>query len=198
MTNQIKIALTGSIGMGKSTTLKVFKEEGVFVWSADEVVHKLYSKGGLAVAKIAKLIPSCVVDGLISRDCLKNKIKKNQSILKLLENIINPYLASDRLNFLRNNSDKKVLVFDLPLLFENNLENYFDIILIVSTTKAEQEKRLMARGTMDKEFLQIIKSKQISDKEKRKLAHHVFKTTTLEKTKQDVKNLLKEIGYFDA
>ena len=198
MTNQIKIALTGSIGMGKSTTLKVFKEEGVFVWSADEVVHKLYSKGGLAVAKVAKLMPSCIVDGLISRDCLKNKIKKNQSILTLLENIINPYLASDRLNFLRNNFDKKVLVFDLPLLFENNLENNFDIILVVSTTKAEQKKRLMARGAIDEEFLQIINSKQISDKEKRKLGHHIFETTTLEQTKQDVKNLLKEIGYFDA
>ncbi|MFQ3354881.1 MAG: dephospho-CoA kinase [Paracoccaceae bacterium] len=198
MINQIKIALTGSIGMGKSTALKLFKDEGVFVWSADEVVHKLYSKGGLAVAEVAKLIPSCVVDGLISRDRLKNKIKKNKSILTLLENIINPHLASDRLNFIRNNSDKKVLVFDLPLLFENNLENSFDIILVVSTGKEEQDKRLRARGTMDEEFLQIIKSRQIPDKEKRKLGHYVFETTTLEKTKQDVKNLLKEIGYFDA
>jgi dephospho-CoA kinase len=194
----IKIGLTGCIGMGKSTTLKMFRNEGVSTWSADEVVSRLYTKGGEAVLKVQALTPESVVNNAVSRENLREEVKKRPELLLSLELIVNPLIKTDRERFLCSNSEHRAVVLDLPLLFENKMESDFDIIVVVSASEAEQKERVLSRNTMDIKLLNIIKSKQISDKEKRSRADFVFETTSIEKTKKDVKCFLREVGINNA
>lgn len=194
----IKIGLTGCIGMGKSTTLKMFEDEGVLTWSADEAVSRLYAKDGKAVLKVQALTPESVVNNSVSREKLREQVKNRPEILLSLELIVNPLIKTDRENFLRSNSQKKAVVLDLPLLFENKMELEFDIIVVVSAPARVQEERVLSRNTMDIKLLNIIKSKQISDEEKKSRADFVFETTSIERTKKDVKEFLKEVGISNA
>lgn len=194
----IKIGLTGCIGMGKSTTLKMFQNEGVSTWSADEAVSRLYTKGGQAVLKVQALTPESVVDNAVSREKLREEVKKRPELLLSLELIVNPLIKTDRERFLCYNSEHRAVVLDLPLLFENKMESDFDIIVVVSATEEEQKERVLSRNTMDIKLLDIIKSKQISDKEKRSRADFVFETTSIEKTKKDVRCFLREVGINNA
>ena len=198
MRKLIKIGLTGCIGMGKSTTLKMFQNEGVSTWSADEAVSRLYAKGGKAVLKVQALTPESVVNNAVSRENLREEVKKRPEILLSLELIVNPLIKTDRERFLCSNSEHRAVVLDLPLLFENKMESDFDIIVVVSTSEMEQKERVLSRNTMDIKLLNIIKSKQISDKEKRSRADFVFETTSIEKTKKDVKCFLREMGINNA
>lgn len=194
----IKIGLTGCIGMGKSTTLKMFEDEGVLTWSADEAVSRLYAKDGKAVLKVQALTPESVVNNSVSREKLREQVKNRPEILLSLELIVNPLIKTDRENFLRSNSQKKAVVLDLPLLFENKMELEFDIIVVVSASARVQKERVLSRNTMDIKLLNIIKSKQISDEEKKSRADFVFETTSIERTKKDVKEFLKEVGISNA
>ncbi len=194
----IKIGLTGCIGMGKSTTLKMFEDEGVLTWSADEAVSRLYAKDGKAVLKVQALTPESVVNNSVSRENLREQVKNRPEILLSLELIVNPLIKADRENFLRSNSQKKAVVLDLPLLFENKMELEFDIIVVVSAPARVQKERVLSRNTMDIKLLNIIKSKQISDEEKKSRADFVFETTSIERTKKDVKEFLKEVGISNA
>jgi len=194
----IKIGLTGCIGMGKSTTLKMFEDEGVLTWSADEAVSRLYAKDGKAVLKVQALTPESVVNNSVSREKLREQVKNRPEILLSLELIVNPLIKTDRENFLRSNSQKKAVVLDLPLLFENKMELEFDKIVVVSAPARVQEERVLSRNTMDIKLLNIIKSKQISDEEKKSRADFVFETTSIERTKKDVKEFLKEVGISNA
>ena len=194
----IKIGLTGCIGMGKSTTLKIFEDEGVLTWSADEAVSRLYAKDGKAVLKVQALTPESVVNNSVSRENLREQVKNRPEILLSLELIVNPLIKTDRENFLRSNSQKKAVVLDLPLLFENKMELEFDIIVVVSAPARVQKERVLSRNTMDIKLLNIIKSKQISDEEKKSRADFVFETTSIERTKKDVKEFLKEVGISNA
>ena len=194
----IKIGLTGCIGMGKSTTLKMFEDEGVLTWSADEAVSRLYAKDGKAVLKVQALTPESVVNNSVSRENLREQVKNRPEILLSLELIVNPLIKTDRENFLRSNSQKKAVVLDLPLLFENKMELEFDIIVVVSAPARVQKERVLSRNTMDIKLLNIIKSKQISDEEKKSRADFVFETTSIERTKKDIKEFLKEVGISNA
>ena len=198
MRKLIKIGLTGCIGMGKSTTLKMFQNEGVSTWSADEAVSRLYAKGGEAVLKVQALTPESVVNNAVSRENLREEVKKRPELLLSLELIVNPLIKIDRERFLCSNSEHRAVVLDLPLLFENKMESDFDIIVVVSASEMEQKERVLSRNTMDIKLLNIIKSKQISDKEKRSRADFVFETTSIEKTKKDVKCFLREMGINNA
>ena len=198
MRKLIKIGLTGCIGMGKSTTLKMFQNEGVSTWSADEAVSRLYAKGGKAVLKVQALTPESVVNNAVSRENLREEVKKRPEILLSLELIVNPLIKTDRERFLCSKSEHRAVVLDLPLLFENKMESDFDIIVVVSASEMEQKERVLSRNTMDIKLLNIIKSKQISDKEKRSRADFVFETTSIEKTKKDVKCFLREMGINNA
>lgn len=194
----IKIGLTGCIGMGKSTTLKMFEDEGILTWSADEAVSRLYEKDGEAVLKVQSLTPESIVNNSVSRENLREQVKKRPEILLSLELIVNPLIKTDRENFLRSNSQEKAVVLDLPLLFENKMESDFDKIVVVSASVRVQKERVLSRNTMDIKLLNIIKSKQISDKEKRSRADFIFETTSIERTKEDVKKFLKEVGISNA
>ena len=112
-----RLGLTGSIGMGKSTTATLFAQQGCAVWDADAAVHRLYGRGGAAVAPMAALFPDAVIDGAVSRDALKRIIAQDPQALRQIEQVVHPLLATDRADFIEN-AKSDILVFDIPLLFE--------------------------------------------------------------------------------
>lgn len=186
------LGLTGSIGMGKSTTAKMFAEAGISVWDADAAVHRLYSKNGAAVKPMAQIFPDAVVDGAVSRDVLKKIIAQDQTALSKIEQIVHPLLTQDRQNFIKT-ACSDILLFDIPLLYETGAEQWLDAVLVVSAPAEIQKQRVMARGGMTEAQLQIILSRQMSDAEKRDKADFIIETLTLDQTRADVERLLAEI-----
>ncbi len=187
-----KLGLTGSIGMGKSTTAAMFRDEGVPVWDADATVHKLYAKGGAAVLPIGQEFPDAIVDGTVDRDQLKQIIAKDAGVLPKLEAIVHPLVAADRAEFLDTNK-AELVVFDIPLLFETGADRWLDSVLVVTCPSEVQAKRVLDRGTMSSEQFQMILSRQMPDAEKRARADHVIETLTLDATRAAVRNLIAEL-----
>jgi len=192
------LGLTGSIGMGKSTTADMFRDEGVPVWDADATVHHLYQKGGDAVAAIGHAFPGAIVDGGISRDGLKKVIATDPDALSKIENIVHPLVAVSRLRFIEAHDDP-LIVFDIPLLYETGADKWLNSVLVVSAPPDTQQQRVMARPGMTDDQLQVILSRQIPDAEKRKRADHVIETLTLDGTRTAVQKLIAKIkGQIDA
>lgn len=186
------IGLTGSIGMGKSTTAKMFAEEGCAVWDADAAVHRLYSVGGAAVAPMQAAFPAAIVDGAVSRDALKVEIAKDGSALRVIEGIVHPLVAEDRQNFIAG-TDADIVVLDIPLLFEGSGHKMVDTTVCVSVPPEMQRERVLARGTMTEDQFEMIKAKQMPDAEKRALADHVVITDTLDHARDQVREIVNEI-----
>lgn len=191
-TAPFKIGLTGSIGMGKSTTAAMFAKEGIPVWDADAAVHRLYAKGGAAVEPIQTLLPDAIQDGAVNREVLKEHIAVKPSLLRDLEAIVHPLVRADRQRFLEDSSHPIVL-FDIPLLFESNSAAEMDAIVVVSTTEDQQKARVLARGTMDEAQFLAIKAKQMPDVEKRAQADYTVITNTIENAQDQVRDILKSI-----
>lgn len=187
-----KLGLTGSIGMGKSTTAAMFRDEGVPVWDADATVHKLYAKGGAAVLPIGQEFPDAIVDGTVDRDQLKQIIANDAGVLPKLEAIVHPLVAAERAEFLDANK-AELVVFDIPLLFETGADRWLDSVLVVTCPSEVQAKRVLDRGTMSPEQVQMILSRQMPDAEKRARADHVIETLTLDATRAAVRNLIAEL-----
>ena len=173
----IKIGLTGSVGMGKTTTAKVFEKLGCDVWDADETVHRLYSKGGKAVVKVAKLFPSAVEDGSISRSRLKAFLKNEPKYLKELEEIVHPLILEDRQNF-QKHTTSDVVVFDIPLLFETGADKEMDKTVCVFTSTKKQMERLKNRNKGFDDYYKQLISKQMPSNEKCDRADYVIETTS--------------------
>ena len=173
----IKIGLTGSVGMGKTTTAKVFEKLGCDVWDADERVHKLYSKGGKAVVEVAKLFPSSVEDGSISRSRLKALLKNEPKNLKELEEIVHPLILEDRQNF-QKHTTSDVVVFDIPLLFETGADKEMDKTVCVFTSSKKQMERLKNRNKGYDDYYKQLISKQMPSNEKCDRADYVIETTS--------------------
>lgn len=187
-----KLGLTGSIGMGKSTTARLFAEMGCALWDADAAVHRLYSRGGEAVEPLGAQFPSAIVDGAISRDRLKLLISENPGAFQAIERIVHPLVARDRANFLeQTNAD--ITVLDIPLLFETGSDAAMDATVCVTVPAEIQKKRVMERGTMTEAQFEAIRSKQMPDAEKRKKANYVIVTDTLEHARAQVQDVLNEI-----
>ena len=197
----IKLGLTGSIGMGKSTTAAMFRAMGIPVWDADETVHRLYAVGGAAVAPVAALIPDALLGGMINRDALKRAISTDATLLIRLEKIVHPLVAQDRAAFIERHADQPLVVLDIPLLFETGADAWLDAVLVVTTDPETQTARVMARpGMTDAAFAQIL-ARQTPDAEKRARADHVIATKTLEQTRADVTELIATLtgkGAVDA
>lgn len=195
------LGLTGSIGMGKSTTAKLFADQGIPVWDADASVHQLYSGDTPAVRQIAAMIPAAVEKNIVNRDTLKAAIAADQNILQKLEQIVQPLIAQSRADFVENaaqNGDKIVIV-DHPLLLESQSDRYCDAVLVVSVDAAEQRRRVLDRGTMDAKTLDIILAKQMPDAEKRNRADYIVETTTLDSARAQVHIIIDQIkDSFDA
>ena len=186
------LGLTGSIGMGKSTTAKMFVEKGCALWDADAAVHRLYAKGGAAVAPFAKAFPDAVIEGVVSRPALKEIIGRDPSALRHIETIVHPLVGQDRADFLAH-TNADIVVLDIPLLFETGGDARVDASVCVFTDDATQEARVLARGTMTREQFLAIKAKQLPAAEKCKRASYVIETDTLEHARAQVQNIVKTI-----
>lgn len=193
------LGLTGSIGMGKSTTARMFAEEGCALWDADAAVHRLYARGGAAVAPMAAAFPGAVEDGAVSRARLKEVIAADPEALSRIEAIVHPLVAQDRATFLAG-SEADITVLDIPLLFETGAEAQMDAVAVASVDATEQRRRLLARGKMTPEQFEAIIAKQMPDAEKRAKADYVIITDTLEHARTQVQAVVKEIraGLADA
>ncbi len=186
------IGLTGSIGMGKSTTAAMFAELGVPVWDADNAVHRLYSVGGAAVAPMRLIHPEAVVDGAVSRDALKHWIVDNATALGQIEKVVHPLVAADRANFIAN-AQADIVLLDIPLLFETGSDAQMDAVVVVTTLPDVQQSRVLARKGMTKTQFEMILAKQLPDAQKRERADYVIETTTLEHAKSQVRSVLEQI-----
>ena len=186
------LGLTGSIGMGKSTTSAMFAAEGIPVWDADAAVHRLYAKAGKAVAPITTLFPQAVNDGAVSRGELKSIIAANPMALSAIESIIHPLVAADRDAFVAA-APVGLIVLDIPLLFEKGTETTLDATLVVTAPADLQRKRVLARPGMTEAHFATILARQMSDREKRMRATHVVETLDLASTKAYVQALITYI-----
>lgn len=186
------LGLTGSIGMGKSTTAQMFRDAGVPVWDADAAVHEIYSKGGAAVSVFQEKLPQAVIDGAVSRTVLKDLIAADPSVIKTLEDIVHPLVADQRAAFLAK-QDAPLVVFDIPLLFETNAQDWLSSVLVVTAPPEIQKERVLARGQMTDTLFEKILSRQMPDAEKRRRADHVIETLTLDDTRAAVQKLIMEL-----
>lgn len=188
---QFLLGLTGSIGMGKTTTANMFRGFGIPVWDADHTVHELYKKGGLAVAPVAEKFPNAIVDGSVSRDALKGIIANDLAALGEIEAIVHPLVSENR-DKIRDQAEGLV-VFDIPLLFEIRADDWLDAVLVVSAPESVQRERVMAREGMTEAHFADIRSRQLPDNEKRARADFVIETQSIEQTKTEVESLIKRI-----
>ncbi len=187
-----RLGLTGSIGMGKSTTARMFADEGCALWDADAAVHRLYARGGAAVAPMAAAFPDAVRDGAVCRAALKEMIAADSTALRRIEQIVHPLVAADRQAFWAE-TVSDITVFDIPLLFENATEIHMDAVVCVTAPPDVQRDRVMARGTMSEEHFETILAKQLPDAEKRARADYVIETDTLENTREQVQAVIRDI-----
>ena len=190
--SRFKLGLTGSIGMGKSTTAAMFADEGCAVWDADAAVHRLYAEGGAAVAPLTADFPELAGNNSIPRDILREIIAKDASALKKIEAIVHPLVAKDRESFLADQSED-IVVLDIPLIFETGAEKKFDAVACVDVDLATQEARVLARGTMTKAQFEQIRAKQLPNAEKTKRADYVITTDTLEHARRQVQDIVADI-----
>ena len=188
-----RLGLTGSIGMGKSTTAAMFSERGFPVWDADQAVHRLYSPGGAAVGPVSAAFPGALKDGAIDRDALKSALGDDRAALSRLEAIVHPLVARDRADFLDRHQDSALIVFDIPLMFEGGSDKSMDGVAVVSTDAETQRARVLARPGMTNAHFQTILAKQLPDAEKRARATHVIETRTLEQTRREVLELIEKL-----
>ena len=187
-----KLGLTGSIGMGKSTTARIFADQGCGVWDADAAVHKLYGENGAAVAPLAAIFPQVLKKQAICRTAIKHLISDNSEALKQIENIVHPLVVRDRQLFIEQ-AKQAVLVFDIPLLYETHSQHQFDAVACVYISPEEQRRRVMDRGTMTAAQLDYILSKQMPIAKKRELSHYQIKTDSLEHVMAQVSAILADI-----
>jgi dephospho-CoA kinase len=172
------IGLTGSIGMGKSETAKMFARLGVPVYDADAAVHRLYEPGGAAVAEIAKAFLGCVKEGRVDRAALAERVTTDKNAFAALEKIVHPLVAREQQMFLEQASEAgaEMVLLDIPLLFESGGHARVDAIVVVSARHSVQRERVLARPGMTSEKLDHILSRQLPDIEKRAKAHFVVET----------------------
>ena len=187
------LGLTGSIGMGKSTTAKLFAEAGVPVYDADATVHLLYE--GEAVPLIEAAFPGTTANGKVDRSLLSVRVVHDAAAMKRLEGIVHPLLGASRQKFFDDaeRSGAPVAVVDVPLLFETGGEKRVDAVVVVTTSPENQRERILARGTMTHEALDAILARQLPDAEKRKRADFVVDTSHgLDPVRARIRDILVE------
>ena len=180
--------------MGKSTTARIFAEEGCAVWDADAAVHRLYASGGRAVEPIAAIYPSAIEAGAVSRARLKEIIGADPSALPRIASVVHPLVAEDRAAFIAAN-EAAIVVLDIPLLFETGGDARVDYTVVVSAPADVQRRRVLERGTMSVAQFDAILAKQMPDADKRRRADFVIETDTLEHAREQVRAVLEKLNH---
>jgi dephospho-CoA kinase len=197
----IVIGLTGSIGMGKTETARMFAKEGVPVFDSDTIVHRLYDKDGAAVAPIAAAFPDVVVDGRIDRNMLAKHLGANSQDFARLEAIVHPLVHAEQEKFLKKASRKnaRLAVLDIPLLFETGRDRDVDKIVVVSAPSDIQRRRVLSRPGMTEAKLAAILTRQLPDSEKRKRADFVVDSSRgLDHARGEVRRIIDVLSRGDS
>lgn len=192
----IVAALTGSIGMGKSTVLAMFADLGAAVWSADQAVHRLYAKEGRAVTPVAAAFPGVVIDGAVDRERLSAHVINDPERMRALEAIVHPLVGEDRAAFIERakRDGSEIAVLDIPLLFEGGGESAFDAVIVVSAPADVQRSRVLARPGMTAAKFEAILARQTPDEEKRRRADYVISTgQSLDATRMEVEIVVADL-----
>ena len=193
----IKIGITGSIGMGKSTVSSIFRKNNFKVWDADFEVHTLYKKGREGYKSIVSIYPELKDREEINRKKVFYLLREKKIDLKLIENIIHPLLIKSREKFFKKNEREKLLIFDIPLLFETNAQVWLDYVINVFCSEKNQKERLKKRKDFDTEKINYLISKQISINLKNKKADFLINTDQdLKQVEKQVFNIIKKIEKF--
>ena len=191
----ITLALTGSIGMGKSTVAAMFADAGVPLFDADACVHALQGHGGRLVPVIEARFPGSTRDGAVDRAALSARVIGNPSKLAALEAIVHPAVHEERARFIADHADAPALLFDIPLLFETRGEAAFDKVIVVSAPAALQRERVLTRAGMTEAKLDSILARQLPDADKRARADFVIDTSgSLDETRAQVVAILACLG----
>ena len=191
----IRIGLTGSIGMGKSTVARMFERAGIPVFDADAEVRRLQGSGGALVEKIGERFPGTVHGGVLDREKLAELVLEDPRLLTELERVVHPAVRDAREAFIDKHQNAAALVFEIPLLFETGGEKEFDKVVVVSAHADVQRERVLARAGMTAERLDAILERQIPDEEKRRRADFVVDTgTDLSTTEAQVDHILACLG----
>jgi dephospho-CoA kinase len=189
-----RLGLTGSIGMGKSTTAGFFAEAGIPVWDADAAVRRLYEPGGPAALAIGTRYPGAIgPNGGVLRPVLRDLIRGDPAVLDWLNSTVHPLTTADRTRFLQDHADAPIVLLDIPLLYETGADAGCDAVVVVSAPAATQRARVLARGEMSEADFQTILARQLPDAEKRLRADYLIETTTLEAARAAVKDVLTDI-----
>jgi dephospho-CoA kinase len=192
----LRVGLTGSIGMGKSETAKMFARLGVPVYDADAAVHRLYDKGGRAVEPLEAAFPGVVRDGQVDRALLSKRVTGNPEATRQVQEIVYPLMAGERQRFLDDAkaSGADIVVFDIPLLFETGGHAAMDAVVVCSAPSHVQRERVLARPGMTEEKFDYLLSRQTPDEEKRAKAHFVVVTDKgLDHAFEQVKMIVAEL-----
>ena len=189
----VLLGLTGSIGMGKSTTAAMFLKRGIPVWDADSTVHKLYAKNGAAVKFFNQEIPSAVSNGEVSRVALKKLIKEDINNLKKIEQIVRE--EQKKIKFIENSKkyNAPLIVLDIPLLFETGFYKVVDYIAVVTVDYTTQKQRVLDRESMTEEMFTQILDKQVSNEEKKRKADFIIPTETIEAAESKVQEIIFQL-----
>jgi dephospho-CoA kinase len=193
MRRPFRLGLTGSIGMGKSTTAAMFRDEGVPVWDADEAVRRLYAPGGAGAAAVARICPDAIdAEGGVLRDVLRDRIAADPPLLDRITAVVHPLVAANRQRFLAD-CPVDIVVLDIPLLYETGGEQHCDAVLVVTAPPEVQRHRLLARGGMTEAELAAIMARQMPDADKRARADYVIETRTPDQARAEVRALLNHL-----
>ncbi len=188
------LGLTGSIGMGKTTTAGFFRDAGVPVWDADATVHRLYMAGGAGARAIEALAPAAIKDGAVDRNALRKAVMETDGLMEKVEAAIHPIVAEDRLEFIKTCEDAKLIVCDIPLLFETSADLWLDGVLVVTADKATQKQRVMEREGMTEQVFNTIIAKQMPDSDKRERADFLIDTSEgMDHVRAEVLSLIERL-----
>ena len=191
----IRLALTGSIGMGKSTVAEMFARAGVPVFDADAVVRRLQGPGGSLVARIEERFPGTTGKDGVDREALSNRVVGDPAELAALESIVHPAVHHERTRFIVENGDASALLFEIPLLFETGGDEAFDKVIVVSAPSPVQRQRVLSRPGMTEEKFQALVARQTPDEAKRERADFVIDTGgDLSTTESQVRHILSCLG----
>ena len=189
---KFKLGLTGSMGMGKTSTAFLFEKHNCGVWDADKAVHRLYGLGGEAVKPIAKFFPKAIKEGSVNRTELKKYLSEDFDQITLLENIVHPLVSADREKFIEK-TKYRINVFDIPLLFETGSNKIMDKVACVFVSKPIQMQRIRSRKTMIEDQIEKMIQQQMPIEEKCRLSDFVIETYNKNDTEEQVVRIIKEI-----